>query len=233
MSEQFTDAEIDAMRRNNEERGRPPFRFNRIVTPQEAARDMMGTITRVAAEEGVPESAVAVLAAGILGAAVDADTLQWAADEISRAKAMSTDDNTFKRVHWDGDEPLPSDDDDEHGMPLQPRGPGLSAEDLELLTLAARAIGARVEPVEGEQWVALHFDDGQVVHGWNSLRHNGDTFELLVRLELHLDFAMGMVVAYAGTRSEKQCIERRGDDSSAATRLAVTRAAAEIAKQRS
>jgi N-acetylglutamate synthase/N-acetylornithine aminotransferase len=60
--------------------------MNRLITPQEAALDMMDSIKRVAAEEGLPESVVAVLAAGVLGAAIDADTLRWAADEISRAK---------------------------------------------------------------------------------------------------------------------------------------------------
>jgi len=60
--------------------------MNTLTTPQEAARSMMDSIRRVAAEENVPESAVAVIAAGILGAAIDPDTLRWAADEIARAK---------------------------------------------------------------------------------------------------------------------------------------------------
>jgi hypothetical protein len=136
---------------------------------------------------------------------------------------MSTDENTFRRVQWDGDEPHESDDDGPDGMPLRPRGPGLSAEDLELLTLAARALGAQVEVVEGEQWVNLHFADGQVVYGWNSLQFNGDTFELGVRLKLfdeHPGFCYLLAVEQG----------REGADEVEAARRAATRAAAEIGK---
>lgn len=96
---------------------------------------------------------------------------------------MSMDDNAFKRVNWNSDGQQLSDD-DEHGMPLQPpHGPGLSTDDLELLTLAARAIGAvQVEHVDGEQWVNLHFADGSVVYGWNPKRHSDDALDLSVRL---------------------------------------------------
>ena len=96
---------------------------------------------------------------------------------------MSADGNEFRPVTWDGDQFHLSDDDDANGTPLQPpRGPGLSAADLELLTLAAKAIGARAEAVEGEQWVVLHFAGGSTVFGWNPLLHSGDTFDLAVAL---------------------------------------------------
>jgi hypothetical protein len=72
--------------------------MNTLITPQEAARGMMDSIRRVAAEENIPESAVAVLAAGILGAEIDPDTLQWAADEIAKAKRFpdTSDDSSSK-----------------------------------------------------------------------------------------------------------------------------------------
>lgn len=98
-----------------------------------------------------------------------------------------TDDNQFQRVQWDGDQPHLS---DERGASLIGWGgnPGLSDVDLELLTLAARALGAvRVEPIEGENWVNLHFADGSTVYNWNPLQHNDDTFSLLVKLGLKID----------------------------------------------
>ena len=136
---------------------------------------------------------------------------------------MSMEENTFKRVDWSGDQWEPSDDDDDAGMPLRPRGAGRSDADLELLTLAARALGARVEVVEGEWWVNLHFADGQVVYGWNSLMISGDAFELAVRLRLldeHPDFTYKL--------AEEQ--GREGVDDIEAARRAVTRAAAELGK---
>jgi hypothetical protein len=143
---------------------------------------------------------------------------------------MSTDENRFQKVEWTGDQWEPSDDDDEHGMPLRPRNAAISEGDLELLKLAAKAIGAdRVDEVEGEEWLNLHFADGSTLWNWNPLVYKDNAFDLLVKLGLHLDFAMGMVVAYAGRRYEKQCIERLEQDESAATCRAVTRAAAEIA----
>ena len=146
---------------------------------------------------------------------------------------MSTEDNTFRRVDWFGDQPQPSDDDDEHGLPLQPpRGPGLTGVDLELLTLAARALGATVEAVEGEQWVTLQFAGGAVSHGWNPLRHSDDALDLTVRLKLSIDVREGAVCVIAG-ETEHVIIETGvGSDLVVATRRAVTRAAAEIGKTR-
>lgn len=147
---------------------------------------------------------------------------------------MSTDENTFRRVDWAGNQPQPSDDDDEYGMPLQPpRGPGLPDADLELLTLAARAIGAEIQAIEGEQWVALHFADGRVEHGWNPLRHSDDAFTLAVKLgmdlEIRVDHDQSMIHAMAHDGVDwRGAHERRGDDPAAATRRAITRAAAEI-----
>lgn len=142
-----------------------------------------------------------------------------------------TDENKFQRVDWTGDGWVPSDDDDEHGLPVQPRGPGLSDADLELLTLAAKAIGARAEAVEGEQWMALHFDNGRVEHGWNPLRHSDDAFTLAARLGMLVDF--NSRAAMDINRTGENASDWHGgtdDDPVIATRLAITRAAAEIGK---
>lgn len=154
---------------------------------------------------------------------------------------MNTEDNTFRRVDWSGDGPNPSDDDDEHGLPLQPpRGPGLSAADLELLTLAARALGAiRVEVVEGENWVNLHFADGSTMWNWNPLLHGDDSFNLAVEMDFSIEqntsFKRSCVLARApGQESmfETEFFEPWADDKRAATRRAVTRAAAEIGEKK-
>ena len=143
-----------------------------------------------------------------------------------------TDENQFRRVEWDGDEPHESDDDGPDGMPLRPRGAGLSAEDLELLTLAARALGAvRIDVVEGEQWVNLHFADGTVAHGWNPLRHSDDTFNLQVKLRMDVRVGTQNHTVTVGWGVGLRCVEEVfGSDDCAAARRAVTRAAAEIGK---
>jgi hypothetical protein len=142
-----------------------------------------------------------------------------------------TDENQFRRVQWDGDEPLPNDDDGPDGMPLRPPGAGLSAEDLQLLTLAARALGATVETVEGEQWVALHFADGTIEHGWNPLRHRDDTFNLACDCGIDLHFG-GDFVRANGMESEEEEEFERGNKVAcrAAAARAIVRAAAEIGK---
>ncbi|MEW6022841.1 MAG: hypothetical protein AB1807_11945 [Pseudomonadota bacterium] len=129
---------------------------------------------------------------------------------------------------WD-----PDDDDLVDELPAPPRK-SIPEADRELLHLAARAIGAvRVDDVEGEQWLSLHFADGTVTHGWNALLFYSDTFELSVALELDI---MHRVVG--GTRVEvlppggPLTQEFYAQDRLPATARAVVRAAAEIGKQR-
>jgi hypothetical protein len=145
---------------------------------------------------------------------------------------MSTDENTFKKVEWTGDQWDPSDDDDTDGLPLRPHGAGIAEADLELLTLAARAIGAvQVEVVEGEAWVNLHFDNGPPVYSWNPLLHGDDTFNLAT--DTHMQITQRVDEVRIGHRSLPALYEPVGEDRRSATRRAVTRAAAEIGKQRS
>ena len=145
---------------------------------------------------------------------------------------MTTEDNTFHRVDWFGDQPQASDDDDEIGMPVQPpRGPGLPEADLELLALAAYAFGAvRVESVDGENWLHLHFANGTTAFHWNPLVHGDDALALSVRLKLDVTHRV-----VGGQRVEvipagvSVTVEPYNGDPYAATRRAITRAAAEIA----
>lgn len=119
--------------------------------------------------------------------------------------------------------------DDLDELPARPRK-SIPGADRELLELAARAIGAvRVEDVDGEEWLILHFVDGKEAHGWNPLLFYGDTFELAVSIGADLVNGDGRSDAYCqGIR----LIEYHGDDPIAAAARAVVRAAAEMGKQR-
>lgn len=107
----------------------------------------------------------------------------------------------------------------------------IPADDLELLTLAARALGAQFEEVDGERYGNLGFEDGSIAYAWNSLVHSDDTFNLAADLELDiLHRVVGgrrVEVLAAGGMLIQEFYE---NDRKAAIRLAVTRAAAEIGK---
>jgi hypothetical protein len=124
--------------------------------------------------------------------------------------------------------------DDLDELPAPPRR-DIPDADRELLELAARAIGAvRFEEVEGEQWVNLHFADGSVVYGWNPLVHSDDTLNLAVSISacVVVDNDMRWCgVHLNGNRGKYDLVEQFENDAAAATRRAVTRAAAEIGKQ--
>ena len=121
-------------------------------------------------------------------------------------------------------------DDDEavDELPARPRKV-IPAADRELLELAGRALGAvRVEDVEGELWVNLHFADGSVAYAWNSLMHSDDMLNLAALLRIDIAWLGDSDVLADGSSSEPTI-----DDPSNAARRAVTRAAVEIYKQRS
>jgi hypothetical protein len=100
----------------------------------------------------------------------------------------------------------------------------IPASDLALLERVARAIGAaRVEVVDGEGFVNLHFADGSVVHSWNPLMFSGDAFDLAVRLRLEIYIHVQDTTAMAADLNLAN--ELHGDDAGAATRRAITRVA--------
>jgi hypothetical protein len=138
---------------------------------------------------------------------------------------MSQDDKQFQKVEWSGDQYKPADDDLDE-LPAQPRKQ-ISAEDHELLVLAARALNADFVETEGEEFGDLNFPDRSVVHAWNPLLFSGDTFELGLKLGLfheNQDFAR-MLAEEIGPAEEKR-------DVVAAGRRATVRAAAEIIRLR-
>ena len=124
---------------------------------------------------------------------------------------------------WD-----PDDDDLVDELPAPPRK-SIPEADRELLHLAARAIGAvRVDDVEGEQWLSLHFADGTVVHGWNALLFGDDAFNLAT--DTRMQITQRVEEVRIGHRSIPAVYEPVGDDRRAGTRRAVVRAAAEIGR---
>jgi len=110
-------------------------------------------------------------------------------------------------------------------LPERPRV-DIPEADQALLERAARAIGAvRVEVVDGEGYVNLHFADGSVVHSWNSLVFSGDALDLVVRrrLQVYVQEQATLVM----NADLEWASEQHGDDAVAATRRAITRAAGE------
>ena len=116
--------------------------------------------------------------------------------------------------------------DDLNELPAAPRV-DISEPDLVLLERAARAIGAtRVEVVDGEGYVNLHFADGSILHSWNPLMFSGDAFDLAVRLRLEIYIHEQDTTAM--TADLRLANEPHGDDAGAATRRAITRVAGDI-----
>jgi hypothetical protein len=119
--------------------------------------------------------------------------------------------------------------DDLDELPAAPRI-DIPAADLVLLERAARAIGAvRIEVVDGEGYVNLHFANGSVVHSWNPLAFSGDALELAVKLNIHVLRFQTMATAHPLVASWG-CDERDDGDPLGATRRAITRAASQIGK---
>lgn len=119
----------------------------------------------------------------------------------------------------------PDDDDLVDELPAPPRKE-IPPDDFELLVLAARAINADFEELEGEGCATLHFPDGSKSHGWNPLQFSDDALELAVRLRLEVYIHENDTRAVSGNLAS--AVEQHGSDPSAATRRAIVRAAAEI-----
>lgn len=108
-------------------------------------------------------------------------------------------------------------------LPERPRV-DIPEADFVLLERATRAIGAvRVEVVDGEGYVNLHFGDGSVVHSWNPLVFSGDALDLVVRLRLQV-YVQEQATLVMNAEQE-WASEQHRDDAGAATRRAITRAA--------
>jgi len=106
-------------------------------------------------------------------------------------------------------------------LPAPPRK-SIPEADRQLLELAARALGATFEEVDGEGYGNLHFDDGRVVNAWNPLQFSGDTFELAVHFNM-----LNKHGAFQYTLAVEQS---RGGDPMVAAKRAVVITAAGVGK---
>jgi hypothetical protein len=109
--------------------------------------------------------------------------------------------------------------------------------DKELLELAAKAAGMtgmRYSPSFGMEKMidpSRPKETGSIGHGWNPLTDDGDALRLAVKLKLQISLGNRHVSVFdeAGfINFQTEVLAHRGDD--AATRRAITRAAAEIGK---
>ena len=110
--------------------------------------------------------------------------------------------------------------------------------DREMLELAAKAIGlgVRWEEVHGCFWIEM--GQGLPINTWNPLTCSADALELAVKLDLDLMRTERDVEAIATLAPHAKvddrgivapfAVELIGDDKAAATRRAITRAAAAI-----
>lgn len=121
--------------------------------------------------------------------------------------------------------------------------------DKELLMAAAQAYwGDEIDDVVSVEWseqdnaVLYTHGDNQDHNGcdrtfcWNPKEQDHDAFGLAVRLSLSIMYGVFGIVQVSADDGGESCtafaMEPLGDDAAAATRLAITRAAAEIDKAR-
>jgi len=99
--------------------------------------------------------------------------------------------------------------------------------DRELLEMAAKAAGIRIEwDGPPDKWQPMYYE-GKTYHAFDPLTDDGDALRLAVKLEIDLWFGCGGLSAH-GLAMDTE--EDYGRDPYAATRRAITRAAAEIGK---
>lgn len=96
--------------------------------------------------------------------------------------------------------------------------------DRELLELAAKAAGL-LDQLTWTPGATPWMRHGDVARPWNPLTDDGDALRLAVKLNIHI--TSSTVDAWASTE-KVTAIEPMGDDSNAATRRAIVRAAAAI-----
>lgn len=99
--------------------------------------------------------------------------------------------------------------------------------DRELLELAAKAAGIRVE---WNSYHRKHATTDRCENGWwNPLTDDGDAFRLAVRLRMVVEVGGGATLVYM---NDPGVAEDHGADPYAATRRAIVRAAAAMAKEK-
>lgn len=113
------------------------------------------------------------------------------------------------------------------------------SDDLELLKLAADAVGIEYDDYDAERDCNIWYLPDTFSYGaWNPLNDDGDAMRLAVKLQIEPRYTSSFVIsgaAVSGADSFKLIQEFYGDHKGnivSATRRAIVRAAAEIAKAR-
>ena len=103
--------------------------------------------------------------------------------------------------------------------------------DRELLELAAKAAGliVRDDVGQSDDGLAIGNGDGDLV-SWNPLTDDGDALRLAVKLTLEIDVCMTGIAVRTPIGHKVLIDSKQEPDAYAATRRAITRAAAEIGK---
>ena len=103
--------------------------------------------------------------------------------------------------------------------------------DREMLELAARAAGLKeFTEINGRFAVRTRFTGMQDWSPWNPLTDDGDALRLAVKLDIPVSPESANGTTWI-CRGSIQISESHGSDPYAVTRLAITRAAAEIGRQ--
>jgi hypothetical protein len=105
--------------------------------------------------------------------------------------------------------------------------------DRELLELAAKAAGIRLEwDGHPDQWVPMYYS-GKTYHSWNPLEDDGEAFRLAVKMKMWISIAGSScaVERPANVIELTSGSEQKHGDPYLYARRAIVRAAAEIGKQ--
>lgn len=107
--------------------------------------------------------------------------------------------------------------------------------DAELLELAAKAAGMDVRPFTNGLLCFWHQRGPAGAVTWNPLADDGDALRLAVKLRLDVQFETGSVsitnvIVHDEDGFEADCAYMLADDATGATRRAIVRAAAALAK---
>ena len=103
--------------------------------------------------------------------------------------------------------------------------------DRELLELAAKAAGINLE-WDGDPtgWAPMYYE-GKTYHVWNPLTDDGDALRLAAKLKLGITFGVGVTGCVRVWRNADWMQGNYSGDPCAATRRAIVRAAAQIARE--
>jgi hypothetical protein len=105
--------------------------------------------------------------------------------------------------------------------------------DRELLELAANAIGMRIKltksKIQEGKLFCLRINGGET-KPWNPLDHDGDALRLAVQLTLEIDVCLTGIAVRTPIGHKVLIDSKQEPDAYAATRRAITRAAAAIGK---